>query len=300
MNNEINIPDDYNYTLAASPDLSNDGTIFAAKRSGLYRSTDYGQSWVFAYQSLGLEVALPTTALALSPNYPDDQTVYAAVEGNVMRSTDGGDTWQYAELAQPAPLVSVLSITPDYPEEGLLLAGTLDDGIIRSTNHSATWHRWNFGLFDPHIYALNFVPDGSILAGAGSGIFRSTNGGRAWREVDFPMDLAPVISLGTTNEVIYAGTEQNGLHISRDGGDTWKQLASDTIQGAVIQIFTDHSDILVVLDDRIYFSGNEGKSWVPRTGIAIQSAISNVAAPLGLSPEYPLWLGLSNGEIIKV
>jgi len=257
-------------------------------------------SWIPAYKSLGLETALPTTTIAISPNYADDQTVFAAVEGNVLRSTDGGDTWAYAELAEPAPLISVLGISPRFAEDGLLLAGTLDDGIIRSTNRSATWHRWNFGLLDPHIYALSFTFDGTILAGAESGIFRSTNGGRAWREVDFPMDLAPVISLGTTSDLIFAGTEENGLHISEDGGDDWRPLAPDGIQGAVIQILVDGSDILAVLEDGIYYSGNQGKSWEARKGFQAEYAISSVAAPLGLNPKHPLWGGLSDGDVIKI
>jgi len=298
MTNQLNIPDEYLYALAASPDFPNDGTLFATKSSGLYISKDQGQSWIPAYESLGLETALPTTTVAISPNYADDQTVFAAVEGNVLRSTDGGDTWAYVELAEPAPLVSVLGISPKFAEDGLLLAGTLDDGIIRSTNRSTTWHRWNFGLLDPHIYALNFTPDGSILAGVESGIFRSTNGGRAWREVDFPMDSAPVISLGTMGDAIFAGTEENGLHISKDGGNAWHPLAPDIIQGAVIQILVDGSDILAILEDSICFSGNRGKSWEIRKGFEAEYAISSVAAPLGLNPKHPLWVGLSNGKVI--
>ncbi len=300
MTDENYISEEYLYALSASPDFLNDGVLFAAKSSGLYRSTDHGHSWLPAYESLGLENSLPTTAVAISANYADDQTVFAAVEGNVLRSTDGGDAWAYTELAEPAPLVSVLGISPKFTEDGLLLAGTLDDGIIRSTNRSATWQRWNFGLLDPHINALSFTLDGVILAGVESGIFRSTNGGRAWREVDFPMDSAPVISLGTTGDLIFAGTEENGLHISEDGGNTWHQLVSDRIQGEVIQILVDGSNVLVVVDDGIFFSEDQGESWEARKGFEAEYAISSVVAPLGLKSEHPLWVGLSNGEIIKI
>jgi photosystem II stability/assembly factor-like uncharacterized protein len=300
MTEETKIPEEYLYALAASPDFINDGTLFVAKSTGLYRSTNQGQSWIPAYESLGLDPSLPTTVVAISPSYADDQTVFAAVKGNVLSSTDGGDTWAYVELAEPAPLVSTLAISPRFTNNGLLLAGTLDDGIIRSTNRGATWHRWNFGLLDPHVYALNFSPDGNILAGVESGIFRSTNGGRSWYEVDFPMDLGPVISLGISGEHIFAGTEENGLHISKDGGDTWLQFASDRIKGAVIQVLLDGSEILAVLDGGIYFSGDQGKSWAARREFEGESAISGVAAPLGLSPDHPLWVGLSNGEIFKI
>ncbi|MFC1996328.1 hypothetical protein ACFLXI_01810 [Chloroflexota bacterium] len=300
MNTQNNIPQEYLYGLAASPDFLNDGVLFAAKQSGLYRSTDHGQNWIYAYDSLGLETFLPTTALALSPNYSGDQTVFAAVEGNILRSTDGGQSWVYTELVEPAPLVSVLGISPNFSEDGLLLAGTLDDGIVRSTTRSATWHRWNFGLLDPHIYALAFSLDGTILAGAESGIYRSTNRGRAWREVDFPMDLAPVINLAASGEAIFAGTEENGLYISKDGGNIWTKLAPDTIQGAVIQVLVDGTDVLAVLEDGVWFSGDQGKSWDLRKDFDAEKSISYVAAPLGHSTSSPLWVGLFTGEIIKI
>jgi len=300
MTKENHINDEYLYSLIASPDFSKDGVLFAAKRSGLYRSTDRGQNWLPAYESLGLEIPLPTTAVAVSPNFSGDQTVFAAVEGNVLRSVDGGDTWKYTEIGQPAPLVSVLCIAPDFSQQGLLLAGTLDDGIIRSTNRGVTWQRWNFGLLDPHIYALHLTPDGTIYAGAESGIFRSINHGRAWREIDFPMDLAPVISLVASGEVLFAGTEENGLFISKDGGVSWHPLAPDRIQGAVLQILVDGFDILAVLDDGIYYSTDQGKSWEARQEDEADSEMSSVVAPMGLRPEHPVWVGLSNGEITKI
>ena len=182
----------------------------------------------------------------------------------------------------------------------MLLAGTLDDGIIRSTNRAASWQRWNFGLLDPHIFALRFAPDGTIYAGTESGIFKSNNHGRAWREIDFPMDLAPVISLAAAGEVLFAGTEQNGLYISQDRGSSWQQLATDMIHGAVHQVLVDSFDIIAVLDDGIYYSMDQGKSWEARYTAESEYAISNVVVPLGLRPEHPVWAGFSNGAVIKI
>ena len=301
MNSPTNsYPDDYLYALVASPDFPEDGVFFAARSTGLYRSNDRGQSWLPAFQSLGIDTPLPTTAVAISPNFSSDQTVFAAVEGNVLRSVDGGETWTYTELGQPTPLVSVLCLHPDFSEQGLLLAGTLDDGILRSTNRGATWQRWNFGLLDPHIFALHFTDDGTIYAGTESGIFQSNNHGRAWREVDFPMDLAPVISLAAADEVLFAGTEEHGLYISQDSGVSWQQLAPDWIHSAVHQVLVHDSDIIAVLDESIYCSMDQGKSWEARYTVESENSISNVVVPLGLKPAHPLWVGFSNGEVIKM
>ena len=42
------------YALAVSPNYAQDGLCFVARRSGLYRSTDGGQSWEDAYAPLSL------------------------------------------------------------------------------------------------------------------------------------------------------------------------------------------------------------------------------------------------------
>jgi photosystem II stability/assembly factor-like uncharacterized protein len=292
---------DYVYCLAPSPNFIQDGLIFAAKQSGLYRSTDSGQNWDDAYAALKLEVALPTTFVTLIPQQ-ENIFVFACVEGNVLRSTNGGDTWEFTELSSPPALVTSFVISPNFAEDKTLLAGTMQDGIFRSTSRGATWSGWNFGLFDPNVNALvispNFAEDQTICAGTQSGIFRSMNGGRSWRDLEFPIDFAPVLSLALVqNKKIYAGTEDQGLCVSPDEGKAWNQLT----EGSVDQILAGADDnLLIVKDGEPLFSKDGGKSWELRVGIETESTISSLAAPVGLGPEYPLWVGLSNGKVIKI
>jgi hypothetical protein len=295
---------DYVYHLAASPDYDEDGILFAAKRSGLYKSSDRGQTWMNAYQSLGLDDPLPTTSVAVSPNFKHDHTMFAAVEGNILRSTNGGETWETAELGKPLPVVSTLVISPNFDQDGVLLAGTLQDGISRSVNRGAQWSGWNFGLMDPSIYALQFSPDfavdQTIYAGTETGIFRSDNGGRSWREVNFPMDLAPVTSLGITSDRLYAGTEDHGLFSSHKTNGGWEPLGGDSPSGGVHQVVPDTTGrILVVQDEALYLSDEGGQSWESLAGFEADAVITCAAAPLGLSPGAPLFLGLYDGRVIS-
>jgi photosystem II stability/assembly factor-like uncharacterized protein len=295
---------DYVYHLAASPDYAEDGILFAAKRSGLYKSSDCGQTWMNAYQSLGLDGPLPTTAVAVSPDFKQDHSVFAGVEGNILRSTNGGETWETSELGTPPPVVSTLVISPNFGQDGLLLAGTLQDGISRSVNGGTLWSGWNFGLLDPSIYALYFSPDfavdKTIYAGTETGIFCSLNSGRSWREVDFPMDLAPVTSLGITSNRLFAGTEDRGLFSSQPAYDQWEPLGRGTLSGGVHQVCVDATGrILVVEDEALYLSGDGGRSWEPVTGIEAETVITCVATPLGLSPGAPLFLGLYDGRVVS-
>lgn len=304
MNQETS-QQDYLYTLIPSPDFKYDSMLFAAKSSGLYKSTDRGQTWVPAYASLNLDVPLPTTCLALSPGFQTDQTVYAAVEGNILRSKDGGSTWETADLGTPPPVVSSLALSPAFTQDGVLLAGTLQDGVYRSANRGASYTGWNFGLFDSEVNAIalspDFANDQTVYAGTQSGIFSSRNGGRSWREVDLPMNLAPVLCLALAGGRIYAGTEESGLYLSEDGGDAWKQLAPEMISGGIDQILIDKtSSMLALSQDVIYTSVDGGNTWEIRPDVDLDSPISYIAAPLGVSNESPLWIGLFDGDVIRI
>ncbi|NJN96241.1 MAG: hypothetical protein HC875_20080 [Anaerolineales bacterium] len=118
------------YALAAAPDFEQSGICFAAQVTGLFRSPDKGHTWQDAYASLKLDSPLPTSAVALSPQFETDRTVFAGMAGAVLRSTDGGQTWMVATLPSPPPIVSMLTVSPNYAHDGMVFAGTLEDGVF--------------------------------------------------------------------------------------------------------------------------------------------------------------------------
>ncbi|MBK8020735.1 MAG: hypothetical protein IPK19_04730 [Chloroflexi bacterium] len=199
---------------------SSDGILYAARTSGLSRSRDGGTTWEETFASL--EQAEPLAAIAVAST---GQTVFAGVKGAVLRSDDAGDHWTMVGLGSPPPLVVALTISPNFAEDGLVAAGTAEDGVFVSTDRGDTWVAWNFGLLDQSVYALAFSPDfardRTLYAGAESGVFRSVSAGRGWRETAFPMDAAPVLSLALFGGALVAGTEQHGLFAS-DGGEHWR------------------------------------------------------------------------------
>ena len=300
MEGNQNPYEDYVYCISASPKFKKDGLAFAAKKSGLYRSTDKGKTWEDALASLQLFAPLPVTyaavALAGEITY-----VFAGAEGQILRSLDAGQTWQVAALDTPAPQVTAFAVSPDFEKDGTLLAATVQDGIFRSTDRGVTWLGWNFGLFDSNINALSFVDSQIIFAGAQSSIFRSNNAGRSWRDLDFPIELAPVPCLAVSRDgTIFAGTEAQGLHVSCDEGKTWERL----IEGAIEQIHVDvRGKLLILRDGELLLSENEGGSWqAARPGFESASDISAFTTLPGLDSAKgrKMLVGLSNGEIIKL
>jgi photosystem II stability/assembly factor-like uncharacterized protein len=308
---ETAVLQDIVYALAASPDFDRDGVCFAARAAGLYRSDDGGATWRSAYDSLNLPEPLLTMAVAVSPDFSTDQTVLAGVPGGILRSEDGGQSWQVVEFPAPPPVVSSLAISPNYAEDGLLLAGTLDDGVFLSTNRGRHWAVWNFGLFDPHILCLALSPhfnsDRTVFAGAETGLFRSHNGGRSWQDLALPVDDA-VLSLALSpdyanDSTLLIGAETQGLFCSRDAGETWQRLgerlAAEAINGIIVAAaFPAPPELLVLLNDAILISPDGGATWTAaQQGLDLTQGTTSFVAPQGLAAHAPLLVGLVAGGV---
>lgn len=319
LSSENSQTDDLIYTFGASPafDFTAPGILFAARVSGLYHSRDGGKTWKLAYNTLGLKETLPTPAVAVSPDFEfkNHSDVFAGVSGGILHSNDGGETWQVIRFGSPPPVVSALVISPNYAEDGVLLAGTVEDGVFRSADGGTRWTPWNFGLLDLNIICLaispNFKEDETLLAGTDSGLFRSTNGGRAWKEVNLPVEFDPVLSLAFSpnfakDGLVWAGTESKGLLISCDGGVTWNRLAETEIPGPVNSIlvspdYADSPGLLVLQGDQLLVSRDGGGSWLEwREDLALEVGVAAVLAPCGFDAHTPVLVGLVDGSIIVV
>ena len=300
------------YSVAISPNFDRDHLCFAACESGLFRSEDGGLSWVDALQYLNLPSKLSAAAVAFSPDFASDHHIFAGVQGGILRSFDNGKTWNVTILPAPPPLVVSLVISPAYAQDGILLAGTLEDGVLSSTDRGNHWSSWNFGLLDLNTYDLvispDFEHDETVIVATESGIFRSTNGARAWRALDFPIEFAPVISLAispdfTLDGQLFAGTEAHGLFHSTDRGKSWSRLGKTAITGSVNKIvlpaaFAQQPQILLLQDEQLRLSSNGGKNWSQwHVDLPDEESITTVAAPHGLDKKAPLLVGLTNGQV---
>jgi hypothetical protein len=194
-------------------------------------------------------------------------------------------------------------------EDGMVIAGTSDDGVFVSTDRGVSWIAWNFGLVDAHVYTLAFSPvyraDRTLLAGTESGIFVSKNGGRGWNEIDFPMDAAPVMSLAFSQEyeddgLIYAGTESNGLFVSDDRSKTWRPVENHLISGAVnailIREYPSH-EIWLLLEDKLVYSADKDQLWKP-SRIHIPPDKNPMTLSLHPTESATLMVGFADGEIM--
>ena len=301
-----NQTEDLVYAVAAS---SGSGVCFAARQTGLYRSDDGGTSWQPAFTSLELEATPPAVSVVLSPNFAEDQTLFVGVPGGIIRSYNGGDAWNIVALPAPPPFVSSMTVSPNYTKDGIIFAGTMEDGILRSGDRGTTWQSWNFGLLDLNTLCVaispGFASDETVIVGTESGIFFSKNSGRAWRETAFPTEHAPVLSLfATTNSsgesLLLAGTESHGLFVSADYGKSWNAVSSLDASGPINSIIGDQNTILLLINDTIFISQDSGSTWTQRPMDQTPDSVICVAAPAGITPQAPLLLGCADGSIIRI
>lgn len=122
--------------------------------------------------------------------------------------------------------------------KGTILVGTAGQGILRSVDDGATWHR--LGLkeaieFDGTVRSLAVDPRAPerVLAGADAGLCLSTDGGAHFGLVDSPMNAQTVWSIAfdpVDPRNVYAGTgapSRARMYRSRDAGATWTTLDVD-------------------------------------------------------------------------
>ena len=273
---DLSKTDETVYALAASPQVAEDGICFAACTSGIYRSQDGGVSWHGLRPTAAADESLAATALAISPAFKQDRSLFAAVKGGILRSSDAGDTWFTAGFAAPPPLFSQLTISPGFLQDGMMLAGSMEDGVFSSDDRGVHWQPWNFGLFDLRVLSLALSPnlrdDETVFAGTETGLYRSTNGGRAWRVSAFPDDRAPVLCLAcvTAEESgelrVLVGTENHGLLQSSDLGESWQRIGQGVLGNTVNQLQAvrrseNAFDLFALVDDGIMRSADAGRSW---------------------------------------
>ena len=286
---------------------------FAARLSGLYRSTDGGRTWGSALGSLNLQTPLAALTVALSPDFEHDPSVFVGLHGGILHSSDGGQNWENAEVPSPPPVVSAMAISPNFAEDGLLFAATMDDGVLCSSDRGRRWSAWNFGLMDLNTFCTaispNFANDETLFVGTQSGIFRSTNGGRAWREVNLPIGFEAVLSMAISpdfarDSTLFAGTENHGVLQSADGGQTWNRIGKSRLKQPINAIllapnFPKQPGLLVLHGGKLLTSADNGKTWKSwRDNVLSGKNVTAILAPYGFDNGHAALAGIEDGSIL--
>ena len=262
------------------------GAVFGTSADGIYKSTDRGATW---FESGRFQT--PVLALAIDPS--QTSTLYAGTGEGVFKSSDGGQAWvatnaglRDSEILDDVPGYVVLSLTIDPSDSATVYAGTLGNGVFKSTDAGASWAAVNSGLpplevaeSPPVVTSLIVDPSNpsTIYAGISAGtqddgVFKSTNGGQSWAaaNVDRKFDLKPTHVLAlvidpTSPATVFAGTFGRGVFKSITGADSWTPANSGLNAGMVVALAIDPSSPATVYagtGNGLFKSTDSGQAWV--------------------------------------
>jgi photosystem II stability/assembly factor-like uncharacterized protein len=189
-------------------------TIWLAGHNVFKKSVDGGASWSDV-RPQGLP-SLDIHGFTVNPR--DPKTLYAAVAGQgLYRSGDGGGSFAMAS-SEVGGNVMALAATND----GRLLAGDMQAGLLESRDGGSSWRR----TFTGQVMGLAINPsEPERVLATGRGIARSVDGGRSWKVVlELPDGAGPVAWSTSEPRVAYAVGFNRTLYRSSDDGDSWEQV----------------------------------------------------------------------------
>ena len=212
-------------------------TFAATARDSVFRSLDSGASWKAVNN--GLPGPWPHEvifSIEIDPFNPE--IVYVGNFEGIYKTIDSGLSWQPVNTglgvisifdSTNSVIPTVLKLTADTENEGVLYAGTDGWGLFKTDNAGENWHLIgpNAGLVrDIDVSPLN---PGLVFTGSERGLFiRKGNTWKPttlyWNGIETTGVSALATSLVDSNILVAAMTDGIGrpiFYVSRDGGINW-------------------------------------------------------------------------------
>jgi len=188
--------------------------IDGGPESGIYKSTDGGESWRPVKSGLP-EVDLGRIGLAISPVDPD--VVYAIVEAaedksGFYRSTDGGESWEKrSDHVSSSPQYYQELFADPHARDRVYSLSTFSDV---SEDGGATWNRVGSDARHVDDHALWIDPGDTdhLLIGCDGGLYESFDRGTTWRFFEnLPITQFYTVSVDQAEPFynLYGGTQDN-------------------------------------------------------------------------------------------
>ncbi len=267
-------PDDPNTLLAATWSRIRrlDGSNLSGSTSGLWRSTDGGDSWEELTNGLPNPDAQPVGRIGLDFSESQPNTAYALYTDGyyrigLWRSDDAGTAWRrydrlFNELPEGAGFqwyLGQIRVRPNNPDHVFVLGVPL----LRPIGNGGPGWVEEYGdyLETLHVdhHAMAFQPGSPdyVLSGNDGGIDLSTDGGASWTAIDgLPITQFYEIGLDAQNpERRYGGTQDNNTIRTIFGEiNDWERI----LGGDGFYVIVDPTDPETIYAESQF--GNLGKS----------------------------------------
>jgi photosystem II stability/assembly factor-like uncharacterized protein len=272
-----------NQTISSATQLiEKNGRVFAVSKGQLYISDDTCVSWRAIPQYQSQQTSL-ISFISIEGDY-----IFASTNSSILRASLTDFKWELVHTTFPDNYLSGFA-----SQDSIIVAGSRYC-VIRSTDYGTTWTDLidSMPVFEPNI--LQIVSVDTVFYASGKLLFRSTDRGIHW---DTVKNNSQPIGYGTLyvqdSEMYFSGTR---LYKSTNNGLSWNILV-DSINNTYGKIRYRSDDGIFTSNgafDRIYFSADNGASWIVRdSGIAEQST------RVMIDHHDRLYLGLMNSGLLR-
>jgi photosystem II stability/assembly factor-like uncharacterized protein len=185
--------------------------------------------------------------MVASPDFSKDKTLFVTGTEGIYQSVDGGLTWKNVSQGTPLSKASnvQLAISPNYPKDGTIFAGTIFSGLYVTKDGAKSWTKLEKPGFNPQasVETIAISPDYAndrtvIVSLQGDGLFKSTDGGETFQSIGDPkIPLVKIHSIPSSGISVqfspnYAqdktlfgfGGAKTTVFRSTDGGETWTSV----------------------------------------------------------------------------
>ncbi|MCR4314612.1 MAG: YCF48-related protein [Candidatus Uhrbacteria bacterium] len=155
---------------------------------------------------------------------------------------------------------------------------------------------------------------GSSSSGSDGGVFKTINAGQEWAQTVIVPTASGIGTLATSNilsmemdpqdhNYLYVSTRENGMLYSEDGGVSWRQPRVSALkEGLIYKVEVDPTDVCkvyVAKGARLYATDDCMRSFNSEIYVDNRSGVSVVQVAVDWYEPSILWIGLSNGNVLK-
>ncbi|MEO0737782.1 MAG: YCF48-related protein [Cyanobacteria bacterium J06649_12] len=212
-------------SMVISPGFAQDRTLYTVAETGVYKSTDAGESWQSTTENTPIAEAW-NLHIAISPNYVQDSTLYVSSYDGLFKSSDAGGSWEPVAIADVDPertFLEAVALSPSYAEDGTLMVSLRGKGLYKSVDKGETFapigdaslafsRMYNVPCAGrPIEFSPNYAKDNTIFGfgTADTDLYRSTDGGETWEILQTP-DVDPPVEVSTIRQVAIAAELYRG------------------------------------------------------------------------------------------
>ncbi len=214
--------------------VDDNDNIFAGTTSGaIYRSSDYGSSWIIVSNGMNGYVVNALSQVS-------DSIFYAGTDIGIYKSIDDCNSWIFLE-GSPANVTTISSAAVSE-----VYCGTSTDGVFISTDEGRSWQNRSPGLPNKFITAMLTLPARKIVIGTyGDGMFISLTQGQCWQPLNNGLRSVHITAMLNYNDYLFTGSQEGILYKSSDKGNTWMRIDSTYTNRAVTAFLSTEKNTLL-------------------------------------------------------